>query len=238
MKYLVAGFFFTLLSLMSFSQKKNHMKDAIGISIPLIQNNSNGIFYSLGNKREPEGKAISYGISLNYSRQVYKGIFATAGVGYFKQSFNIIRPFEFDGDTVTNLLYATKKYSYHCIALNAGLGYRYAFNSRWAVNGLASFYLLRSFKQSYTPTRYSGYNHKTTQTNTRSLQVGNMVSLSAGADYRLTSRISVGLNILFPIVVRWKKDEIFTYSYFGDDAQTIAQTKFSIGTMVSCKYHF
>ncbi len=99
---------------------------------------------------------MNYGININYSKEVCKIWFVTVGIGYFNQSFNIIRPFYFDGDTVTKLLYSTKKYNYHSYILNAGLGYSYALNNKIKLNSSASLVLLNSFKQSYTPTGYSG----------------------------------------------------------------------------------
>lgn len=225
---------FVSLNILGFSQIKIEKKDAIGLSIPLILNNSNGGYYSFGNSQEPKGKAISYGISINYSKQLYKNWFAIVGGGYFKQSFNISRPFDFDGDTVTKLLYSTKNYNYHCVTFNAGPGYSYALNDKLEIHGLASFNLLHSFKQSYTPTRYSGSQHKTTQTNRRNMQIGYMVNISADLEYLLTNNISVGAGLVFPLLIKWKDDKVF----IGNDSQTIAENKFSIGTAISCKYHF
>jgi len=69
-----------LLSSFCFSQNKTEKKNTIGVSIPLLLNNSNGVFYSLGNKQEPKGKAMSYGININYSKELCKDWFATVGL--------------------------------------------------------------------------------------------------------------------------------------------------------------
>lgn len=221
-----------------FSQNKNEKKNTIVVSIPLILNNSNGVYYSLGNRKEPIGKAVSYGINFNYTRTIYKNWFASIGAGYFKQSFSIIRPFNFSGDTLTNLLYSTKRYNYYCLTLNAGLGYSYTLNSKLKLNGMATFNLLNSFKQDYTPTGYSGFEHEKIQINNKNLQIGYMVNISPGIEYSVSKRVSIGADIIIPVVTKWKIDEIFIESLFGNDSQKIAENRFSIGTMLSCKYHF
>jgi len=51
-----------LLSAKGYSQKKAAYKvSALGISVPVIWNNSNGIYYSLGNRQEPTGKSLAMG---------------------------------------------------------------------------------------------------------------------------------------------------------------------------------
>lgn len=232
----------TLLFILSFnfcfSQIRDEKKNEIGVSIPLLLNNSNGVYYSLGNRRDPKGKALSYGINFNYTRKIYKDWFARIGAGYFMQSFNIIRPFNFNGDTITNLLYSTKNYNYHCLAVNAGLGYNYAINNKVKLNGTASFNWLNSFKQSYDPNGQGPLYPNSNQINKKSLKVGHMVNLSTGVDYLLSERVSIGATIFVPVITKWENDEIFNESLFGNDSQKIAENRFSIGTMLSCKYHF
>ncbi len=159
-------------------------------------------------------------------------------LGYFNQSFNINRPFYFDGDTLTALLYSTKQYNYHSYTLNAGLGYSHALNNKIKLNGLASFVLLNSFKQSYDPNGQGPLFPKPNQINKKSLQIGYMVNISAGLEYLLSRKISIGADVVLPIITKWKNDEIFIKSQFGEDSQKIAENRFSIGTTLSCKYHF
>ena len=238
MKKVILAVLFILFNAVCFSQNKNPKTNTIGISIPVIFNKSNGIFYSLGNKREPEGKAVSFGIGVDYSKKLYKNFYASLGIGYFKQSFNIIRPFEFDGDTVTNLLYSTKRYNYNCLRFNVWIGYKHTLNKKININGMVSFNLFNSFKQDYTPTGYSGSHHKTTQTNKKAMQIGYMINISGGVEYLIANNISLGVDAFVPIKTKWKDDKIFIKSFFGNDSQIIAENKFSIGTVISCKYHF
>jgi hypothetical protein len=238
MKITILTFLFSLSFGYAYSQYKKGEVNSIGLSVPVILNNSNGVFYSLGNRKEPSGKAFSYGLNLNYTRAIYKNWFATIGVGYFKQSFNIIRPYYFDGDTITNLLYSTKKYNYHCLNLSAGVGYSISINKKFRFNGFASINLLNSFKQDYTPTGYSGFEHKKVQKNKESTQIGYMVNVSPGIEYMISKKMSIGANVVIPVITKWKSDEIFIKSLFGDDSQKIAENRFTIGTLLNCKYHF
>lgn len=226
------------ITLLGYGQNKNELKNTVGLSVPVIFNNSNGVFYSLSNRKKPTGKAISYGVSVTYSKSLYQNWFFNIGVGYFKQSFNIIRPFNFDGDTVTNLLYSTKNYSYHCFQFQAGIGYGYKLNERFKLNGLLEYKILKSFKQKYIPTGLSGYQHKSTQTNNKNFKIGNQITLSLGVEKMITKNIGVSANIVIPIITKWNNDEVFTNYYYADDSQKIAENRFTIGTVISCKYHF
>ena len=55
--------FLLVFTLVGNAQVKKELGNTIGISIPVIWNNSNGIYYSTGNRREPSGKAMSYGVT-------------------------------------------------------------------------------------------------------------------------------------------------------------------------------
>jgi len=54
----------------------------------------------------------------------------------------------------------------------------------------------------------------------------------------ITTKISIGVDVLIPLVTKWKNDEIFYESLWGYDAEIIAENKFSTGAVISCKYHF
>ena len=67
---------FCLISLLFFSvvgyaQVKKRLDNTIGISIPVIWNNSEATFYRPGSPIYPIGKSISYSININYSRTLY-----------------------------------------------------------------------------------------------------------------------------------------------------------------------
>jgi hypothetical protein len=229
---------FSSLNFSCFSQEKNSQENSIKLSLPVIWTEANGIYYSLGNKKTPSGKGIGFGIVANYNRTLYKNWYASIGLGYFNQKFNIIRPFEFDGDTLTKPLYSTKEYNYQSALLNLGLGYGYCLNTKVKLNGAASINMLQSFRQNYTPTGYSGYQHKTTQVNKKNWNIGYFANVALGAEYQLSKKISVGFDAILPFITKWKQDKIFIESGFGADAEIIAENKSSIGTAISCTYHF
>lgn len=234
-------FLFILLLAASFngySQNENDKINAIGISIPVIWNNSNGVFYSAGRRQKPSGKATSFGLSVNYTRSIYKNLYGIVGIGYFKQNFNIIRPFNFDGDVATNLLYSTKKYNYQCVTLSGGLGYSFKINRKFKINTSANYTLPYSFKQTYEPTRYSGAEFKKIQINKLKMQVGDFVNLSLGLEYKISQKISLMPNLIIPIITKWKNDKVFIGSGFGNDAQIIAENKSSIGASIIGIYNF
>jgi len=72
-KYLLLVFLLSL-SLKDYAQAENNKIRTIGISIPIIWNNSEATFYRLGSPIDPSGKAISYGININYSGTIFKNI--------------------------------------------------------------------------------------------------------------------------------------------------------------------
>lgn len=122
--------------------------NSIGISIPIVWNNSQAVFYDLGKKQMPKGSAASYGINVDYSRSVSNNLFLTVGFGYFKQDFNIFRPFDF-GDTLTRLLYHTKSYKYDNFHFAGGLGYIKNVSKTLSLKGAITYNIYYSFKQIY-----------------------------------------------------------------------------------------
>lgn len=224
------------ISIASYSQAQNEKSGAIGISIPIIWNNSEATFYSLGNRKTPSGKATSYGLNINYYRQVYKKIYGRIGIGYFKQSFNIVRPFEFDDPT--NLLFATKSYNYKSFHWLIGIGYKLIISKKTLVNGYLTYNGFNSFKQAYTPAYLSNSSFQTSQINRKSISLGSMINVNLGLERNISKKFSIGLDALLPIYTRWNYDEIFYKYDYSNDTQQIARNKFSIGAAILCYYHF
>ena len=210
----------------------------IEVSTPIVWNNSNGIYYSLGNKQKPMGKSVSYGLDVNYIRTIYKGIFIKPGIGYFKQSFNINRPFSFDGDTITKLLYYTKNYKYDCIRLSIGIGKIFSIKKKLSITSLVSVNLLNTVRQTYKPDRFSGLEHKKKQINNKKFVIGSNINLIGGIGYRVSKKIGIGTEIIFPMNTKWKDDKIFKNNYYANDSQIIAETNSTIGTTLNLTYHF
>ena len=231
-------FLFILLLAVSFngySQNGNDKINAIGISIPVIWNNSEATYYSLGNRKEPKGKGTSYGVNINYSRSIYKNLFGIVGIGYFNQSFGIVRPFNFTAPDGTKPGVYTKTYAYNNIHFFIGLGYKMNVSKNLSIKGAALYNLYNSYRQKYAPSNFFvGIN----QINHKSLSIGNIINLNLGVEKQVTKKISIGIDLLLPLSTRWNNDEIFFKLGYSNDEQQIARNKFSIGTMVSCRYHF
>ncbi|MCK9403066.1 MAG: hypothetical protein M0Q26_06680 [Chitinophagaceae bacterium] len=228
--------FLISLTILSYSQGKNEKKSAIGISIPLIWNNSEATYYQLGSSRYPSGKAISYGININHFRTIYKNIFGIIGIGYFKQVFAIPRPFEFDDPT--NLPFYTKSYKYDNIQLLAGFGYSKNLKNNFSIKGSLTYNQFYSYKQKYTPEYLSNSSFQSSQVNHKSMSIGRMINFNIGMEKNITKKISIGLDGLLPISNHWNNDDIFVKYYYPENSQQIGRNKFSIGTNISCIYHF
>lgn len=218
----------------AFNQKKASQVHHLGLSLPMIWNNSSAVFYQIGRK-EPEGSALSYGINLNYSRTIHRNLFGTLGIGYFKQVFGIRRPFDYDTGGPQPLIYS-KSYAYHSFHFLAGLGYQQNLGEKFALKGQLTYNTYRSFRQRYTPTTTAfGGN----QVNKNSLNIGRMANLQLDLERRLSSKLSLGMGLIIPVWVEWQNDETFFEPLgYAEDENQIAYNKFSIGTHFFCNYHF
>jgi len=218
------------LSKHSHSQIKD-TKSAIGISIPVIWNNSEATYYQLGSPKYPGGKATSYGLNIDYSHSLYNGIYGKLGVGYFKQSFGIIRPFYYDSPIQFG--WATDSYDYDNIQLYGGIGYKRSLSKLILINGDITYRQYYSFRQ-----KYINHSPKPSQVNQKFISLGRMISFSLGGEMKISKRISIGVSSIFPVFIHWDKDEIFANNHYSSDEQQIARNKFSAGIVVSCNYNF
>lgn len=220
----------TMIALKGYSQTVKEKINNIGISIPIIWNNSEATFYRLGSPKYPRGKAISYGININHSRSIYRKLYGIIGAGYFKQAFGIKRPFRYASPN--DLGYATDSYKYHNAHLYGGLGWKLSVAKAFAINGNITYNQLYSFRQKYVNSPVPS------QINNESISIGRMINLSAGMEKKINGRISIGLDATIPLSTHWNDDDIFIKYGYSDDTQQIARNKFSIGTIISCNYHF
>ena len=214
-------------------QPKKSQSNSIAISLPIIWNNSYGVFYELGTRKEPAGKSKSMGVNINYNRTVYKNVFGIVGVGFFKQSFGIKRPFEFVSPNGTRPLVQTESYEYNNLHYYVGFGYKMKLKKEFALNTGITYNCFNSFKQIYNQTDIPNYS----QINRKFFSIGSMLNLNFGLEKQLSKKISLSLDLLTPIVNKWNEDPVFLKSDFSDDTQKIAFNQFSIGTNISFKYH-
>lgn len=215
-----------------FSQQKGNL-NKIGFSMPLIWNNSNGVYYSLGSRREPSGNATSYGANINYSRFFLKNVFIVGGIGYWNQKFDIQRPFEYMAPNGTEPLVSTKNYSYQNIHLLIGTGYQKRVSDRWSVAGQLTYNIYNSYRQKYAQEYFPGQN----EDYTNYFKIGNTINVDFRCEHYLNNRLSIGAAIVLPMYVHWNKDKVFIKYGYSDDSQIIAHTKKSFGANLSVYYH-
>jgi len=220
-----------LISYLSAVSQSGKMKSSVGISIPVIWNNSEATYYQLGSPKYPSGKATSYGLNIDYSHPLYKGIYGKLGVGYFKQNFGIIRPFRYDSPV--DLLYSTDSYHYDNVQLFGGIGYKWNVSKLILLNGNLTYNQYYSYRQ-----KYINHSPVPSQVNHKSISLGRMINLSLGGEKEISKKISIGVSSIFPVFTHWNDDEIFINNYYSSDEQQIARNKFSAGIVVSCNYNF
>lgn len=221
-------------ALITYSQTENKKINSVGISVPIIWNNSKAAYYQLGTRKEPEGKGTSFGIGINYSRTIYKNLFGVIGIGYFKQAFGIKRPFDFVAPDGTKPLVQTESYSYDNLHLRLGIGYEVKLSNTISANGIISYNKYNCYKQKYNQTYFPNYS----QINNNHIALGNMIDLDFGVVKYISKKISIGVNLLLPISTNWNNDETFYKYDYSNDTQQIGLNKFSFGTIISFNYHF
>jgi len=185
-------------------------------------------------KNQFDGTALRYGADLKYSfRPAFlirdPRVRLTVGAGYFKQRFDLERPFNYASPLEP--IFYTDQYSYHCWQWEVGLAYNYPLSKSYSLSGNLSYGGQESFRQEYTPTSNHGYGNLT-QTEYEKLDFGNMAKLEVGISRNLGSRLSLGVHAVVPLYTRWRNDEIF-----GDDPSEFSRPKFSIGSALSITYH-
>lgn len=208
--------FFCCLFFSSNAQTKTS-KNAVGISIPVIFNSSD---VQIGSSKIATGNAISYGINFNYSRIVASRFYGIIGMGFFKQTFGIIRSY----DDQSWLAVFTKFYNYNNVHVKLGLGYYHNVGENISINGSVDFNEFYSFRQKYNQNIRSVF-HK-------SISIGESVNFNVGINQNLEHHFSIGADAVFPFLVNWKTDKAFV-----NDPE-IARNKLSLGVEISGKYHF
>ena len=221
-----------LLSLTTYSQSR------FTLSMPLIYSkvevaNNWSPPTAVNRKNQFDGTALGYGVNLNYSfRPTFiiknQWIFLNVGMGYFKQGFDLERPFDYVSPLQP--IFYTDYYSYHCLQWSVGVSYKYSFNPNYFLTGSLSYSWLHSFQQEYT-LLYTYLGSNRTQVNHNQIDFGNSLNLSVGFNKSIGSMFSVGLNILAPLYTRWRNDKIFK-----DDPSEFSNPRSSLGSSISICY--
>lgn len=214
---------FLFISYWSIAQNKKH--NEWSVSVPIVWSKAE-ITNVYGPSRQIGGSAWSYGVNTFYSRIIYKGLFAKTGLGYFKQSFGIQRPFDYPGPTQP--LYTTRSYHYHSWHFIIGLGYLIELEKTSSLKSTVTYNIYQSFKQTYKP-----QTQNPPLVNKDQFHFGRSVIFSAGFCQKVDERISLGLDLLLPVYTRWRMDKQFrenTNEYYGPEK--------IIGLAISGSYKF
>jgi len=217
----------------------SHAQSSFTLSLPLIYSklempNNWSPSTAINRQNQFNGSTVGTGITLVYSfRPTFiikdKHISMNVGVGYFKQGFDIQRPFDYVSPAKP--IFYTDYYSDHCLSWSLGVSYKYSLGANYFLTGNITYGLLSSFRQDYTPT-YSvvgtGY---FTQTNYNRIDFGNMLMLAIGINRNISDCLSLGFNVIAPVYSRWRNDKIFK-----DDPSTSYGPKFSLGSSLSIAY--
>lgn len=232
MKKQLASALFLLLSNCLFGQNKQNNNE-LTFSLPFVWNKTE-IYnsYSGARAKSISDDAISYGSNINYSRSVYKAFFVTVGIGYYKQAFGIQRPFDYD-DQTTNLLYWTDNYYYQCLQYIAGIGYKQVLSDKYDLKGTITYNHFTTFRQVFDPQYTSSAAEGKDQIENKNYSFGKSIIVSGGINREIVKRLSAGIEILFPVYNRWRKDVIFR-----EDASEFYGSKIVIGTGIKVSYKF
>ncbi|MCO6497597.1 MAG: hypothetical protein J5I50_08035 [Chitinophagaceae bacterium] len=224
----------TFDDLKNIQAEKLDLINEIGVSTRYIWSHSEAPFYSLGAQEHADGKDVNYGISLNYSRCIYKDFFGVIGLGFFNQQFSIERPFYYETSDGTKPLVSTKYYTYRNIHWMVGLGYKKIITKGLAIKTVASYNNFNSYRQRYAQEYDPGIN----EVYKKSFPIGYMINLDGIIEKNISKRISANLGIVLPVYIHWNKDKMFINNSYSPREQRIARNIFSIGGSFSCNYRF
>ena len=207
----------------------------VALSSTFIWNNTT-IFnsYSGARAKDISGNALSNGININYSKSIYRNFYGKIGIGYFKQKFGIVRPFDFRETVIsTNLLYSTKYYQYKNFNYFIGFGYSKNLSNKYSVKISTIYSFLNSFKQEFNNGGYTSREFGNPQTRKEKYHFGNSLITQAGLFREVYKNYKIGVDLLLPVYNKWRKDEIFR-----EDSNEFYGSNFSIGTSINLIYSF
>jgi hypothetical protein len=190
--------------------------------------------YSGARAKDITGNAISNGINLNYSRTIYKNLFAKIGAGYFKQKFGMQRGFDYEEThTISGLYYSTEYYSYSTLTYFGGVGYNTIIGEKYNLRFLAAYNFFNTYKQEFKHDFNGLPGNINPQIRKDSYAFGSSIVLQPGISRPLYKNFRIGIDILLPVYNKWRKDKIFR-----EDMNEFYGSDFSIGGSINFIYHF
>lgn len=189
---------------------------SFSLSIPAIYNtvevpNNWSPPTAINRKNQFNGTSWGYGANVIYSfnpkfLNLDKNFTINIGGGYFKQRFNLQRPFNYNSPV--EIIYYTDHYSYDNIQGIVGVSYKFPLKDNYSFNANFSYNWLNSFRQKYTPT-YGSTSRDHSQIEHRKYVFGNILTFSFGLKKHWKDKYSLGLNLVFPLYTQWRMDKIF-----------------------------
>jgi hypothetical protein len=230
MKKILLVLFLLIPYAICFSQSKN--KGGIGVSIPVIWNNSEATYYQASGPRTPSGSAISFGTTLEYNKKISKKIFVEIGIGFYRQLFGIKRPFYYVTPDSTKPIIYTTHYFYDNLHFLIGCGYYKKVWNNSEIQTKMIFNIYNSFRQRYAQTYFPGIN----EVYKKSLNIGGDIMYCLGLEKHFGKKISLGGTLNVPIYTFWKSDPLFYNLGYSATETRIAKNRFSMGLSLTVYY--
>ena len=222
------------LSLMFLITSNSDAQSNLEVSVPFIYSwvkvaNNWSPPTAVHRKDAYQGASLGYGATILYSFYPdllgrHSNINVNVGIGYFKQRFNLQRPFDYNSPVEP--VFYTDHYAYDCWQAILGLSYNYPVGAHYSLSGDLSYQWMRSFRQRYTPRANPA------ETSHRQIDFAGMLVLAIGLNRDLGQRFLLSAQLLAPVHTRWRNDKIFK-----DDPTAFSKPRFSVGSAIGLAYY-
>lgn len=193
------------------------------ISTPFVWNKYE-ITNLIGSTKLMDGSGWSNGINLTFSKPVRKDFLLCGGVGFYKQNFDLHRPFDYPSPTYP--LFTTRMYSYQNVQWIIGGAYRIKLGKRHSINCQVTYNSYSSFKQVYyTETA------NPEQVNHKNINLGSSINFALGMRRKIGEKFLMGADAMLPFAMKWRKDIIFR-----ENTSEFHEAKASFGFSLSVTY--
>lgn len=229
-----------VFSLLFITATRVYSQGSFSLSTPVIYNTVE-VTNNYGPQRQIKGTSWGYGANVVYSfapkfLKLTKNFTINIGGGYFKQQFNLTRPFRYHAPA--EVLYYTKSYSYDNFHGIVGLSYNFPVKHNYSFDINVLYNWLGSIRQKYTPNHYGAPDVSFNQIEHKKHVFGNIITSSIGLKKHWKDKYSFGLNLIIPLHTQWRMDQIFyddPTKYFHP--KSMGGNISSIGCSISIGYY-
>lgn len=231
-------FRFTLFFLVVIASSVAHAQSGLSISVPFlfskINPENNWSPPSAVNRKDNfDGSSIGYQVKFTYSFNPSfliknKDILFDIGIGFFNQRFNVERPFDYDSPFEP--IFYTDYYKYSGWQWSVGGRYNYTINQNYFLSAVLTYTSQHSIRQEYHPTKNGVSNDS--QTENSKIHLSNSLTAALGINRKVGKKVSAGMHLIAPILIRWRNDKIF-----NDKPDQFWHPQFTIGASVGLTYH-